>query len=737
MPQTIIRNTKYPSATSAWFVLFLLIFCAGQVYSQNPVATPTPADSDEVVKISTSLVQVDVTIVDSRGRVVKDIRPEEIEIYENGRKQQISNFSLISVNRPANTAPAKEVRKNNRGLEIPEPTKVLREGQVRRTIALVVDDLSVSFENAPNIRRSLRTFVDEQMGEGDLVAILRTGAGTGALQQFTSDKSILYAAIDRVKWNPRGNKGTSAFAPLRPTFSEMVEAEGYGVASDVDESFNASEANAMAIGTRGALRYIIGGMAELPGRKSIILMSEGWRLFDKSREGNFSQSNRFDTELGRLIEAANRASIVIYPLDVRGVVYTGITAADQLTTGNAAGGTPVPSPQRMAAVQANRKEALELSRDGMRTLAQETGGSAIFDTNDLAGGVRKILEDQSYYLIAYEPDSDTFDPEKRKFNSLDIKVLRSGVTVRHRQGFMNVAEESIAKRGVSDKASPSEQLKHALMSPFAVNELSLRLNALFGSAPQGDFVRSMLHVKGEDLKFSDAANGRKKAAFEVWAASFDDNGAIVEQIRKTYALTVKPENYKKIMDSGFTYFFIFPVKKPGPYQYRVAIRDTQSGKVGSASEFVQVPDLKKGRLSTSGIMLESLTSQAWAKLMDANAPVEASNSSEDTAIRKIRLGTVLRYGFDVYNAKLGAGQRPSLQSRIRVFLDGKMILDGPEIPVDLTGQNDMKHIAVNGAMNIGDKMQVGSYILQIVVTDTLANQKQQIATEQVEFEVVP
>ena len=83
----------------------------------------------------------------------------------------------------------------------------LRPEQVRRTIALVVDDLQLSFESTAYVRRMLKKFVDEQMQPGDLVAIIRTGSGIGALQQFTSDKQQLYAAIERVRWNMRGGAG--------------------------------------------------------------------------------------------------------------------------------------------------------------------------------------------------------------------------------------------------------------------------------------------------------------------------------------------------------------------------------------------------------------------------------------------------------------------------------------------------------------------------------------------------
>src|SRR5205085_8129921 len=93
------------------------------------------------------------------------------------------------------------------------PTPVKPE-QVRRTIALVVDDLTLSFESTYYVRRALKKFVDEQLQDGDLVAIIRTGAGIGALQQFTTDRRQLYAAIEKIRWNPVGNGNIGAFAPL-------------------------------------------------------------------------------------------------------------------------------------------------------------------------------------------------------------------------------------------------------------------------------------------------------------------------------------------------------------------------------------------------------------------------------------------------------------------------------------------------------------------------------------------
>lgn len=724
--------------------LLLAIFCLAQQASAQqstptPAKTPEPLDPD-VVKISTTLIQLDVTVVDDRGRVIKDLRRDEIEIYENGKKQPISNFSFVSAARPLTASEAKAAiaaEKAKIGRDpAPLPTVDLKPEQVRRTIALVVDDLFLSMESAYYTRRALRKFVDEQMIEGDFVAIVRTGAGTGALQQFTADKNVLYAAIERVKWNPSGRAGLSPFAPIRPSFQQLVVAEGASegtqAGAGAPDQFGEINTISYLTGTMGALKFIVEGMAELPGRKSVIMFSEGWNMFNAD---GFSEWSRLNSELGRIIETANRAAVVFYTVDARRVQYTGITAADQLSVPTASSGSIVPSPQRMAGIMNQRNAELQDSQAGMDTLAKETGGFSVRNTNDLAGGIKRVLEDQSYYLVGYEPDSESLEAEKRKFNKIEIKVLRKGLTARYRSGFFNVSDSTIAKQPAIEGGSPMFQLQRALMSPFAVNDLSLRLNALFGNSSEGTYVNSLLHIEAKDLSFSDEPDGSKKAVFDVWAASFGDKGVPTDQIRKTYTLSVQREGYQKILNEGFVYFFVFPVKKAGPYQYRVAIRDSQSGKIGSASQFIQIPDVKKGRITASSILIESHSAEDWAKLFDSNAALGRSTLQTDTALRGIKLGSVLRYGFEVYNAKLGSAGRPSLLSRVRVFRDGELVLDGQSVPVDLNGQTDIKRPQVAGALNLTENMLPGDYILQVIVTDTLAKKKEQVTAQHIQFEL--
>src|SRR6185503_1110589 len=166
--------------------------CLGSVsLGQRPDSSQSQKPSDgEVVRITTNLVQVDAVITDKNGKPITDLKPDELQLSEDNRTQKITHFSYVAADKsPSATTDGRDNR-------MPGPPSQLRPEDVRRTIALVVDDLGLSFQSTHYVRRALKQFVDQQMQAGDLVAIIRTSGGMGALQQFTADKRQLYAAID-------------------------------------------------------------------------------------------------------------------------------------------------------------------------------------------------------------------------------------------------------------------------------------------------------------------------------------------------------------------------------------------------------------------------------------------------------------------------------------------------------------------------------------------------------------
>lgn len=695
---------------------------------------PARPSDDDVVRITTNLVQVDAVITDKKGKLVTDLREDEVEIREDSQPQKITNFSFVALETPEVVQPPKPVDKVVDKAVPPTPAVRLRPEQVRRTIALVVDDLGLSFESTYYVRRALRKFLDQQMQDGDLVAIMRTGGGIGALQQFTSDKRQLYAAVEKVKWNPIGRGKIGAFAPIGDDGLRLSGRNAMETESDqrAGEDIDQFREDIFAVGTLGALNYIVRGLRELPGRKSVLLISDGIRIF------NFSDptwSSRILERLRRLTDLANRASVVIYTMDARGLQVLGLTAADSTS------GLTMDQVERQLS---NRRAEFFESQSGLTYLAQQTGGLAIRNNNDLNAGIKRVLEDQNgYYLIGYRPDESTFDSVsgRRKFHKLSLKVNRPGkFNVRMRNGFFGITDEE----AVPFRKTPQQQLIGALTSPFGSAGVQLKLTSLFANTQElGSFMRSIIHVDAGDLTFTKEPDGWHKAMFEIIAVTFGDNGVIIDQVNKGHSIRARNDVFERLLKEGFVYNVVVPLKKPGGHQLRVALRDDASERVGSASQFVEVPDIKKNRLALSGILVRGISEEIYKKQAllsneqrDANEQTNTTDPLAGAAVRQFQRSYVMEYGFVIYNAQIDKSTgKPNVKAQIRVFRNGEQVFDGKELPVE-SNQSDLKRLTAGGALQLGTDMIPGEYILQIIVTDSLANEKRRVATQWIDFEII-
>jgi VWFA-related protein len=591
----------------------------------------------------------------------------------------------------------------------------------------------------------LKKFVDEQMQTGDLVAIIRTSGGMGALQQFTSDKRQLYAAIERVKWFANGRAGVSAFAPLSGADLSNADAGDAQSNTSPSESLDQFREDVFAVGTLGALSYVVRGLRELPGRKSVLLVSDGIKIFNRDDP---SRSDRVLDALRRLTDQANRASVVVYTMDARGLQTLGLTAADD-TSGF--------SPQQLEQEMSNRRSDFFESQNGLNYLAQQTGGLAIRNSNDLTGGIKRVLEDQKgYYLIGYRPDESTFDQRtgRRRFHHLSLKITRPGkFNVRMRNGFFGVTDEELTA-----PQTPAQKMIGALVSPFGASGVHLQLTSFFiNDAKAGSVMRSMLHIDAHDLTFIDEPDDWHKCLFDIIAVTFGDNGVPVDQVSRTHTVRIRGESFKRVLRDGFVYVVTVPLKKAGAYQLRVALRDTDSQRIGSASQFIDVPDIKKNRLAVSSIIVKGLTTAEYPRNSPPtkpgdNAPppntqtnpatsqsegVEEGDAQAGPAVRHFHTGMVIQYFYLIFNAQLNkATNRPQLTTQVRVVRDGKLVFTGKEVPYDSNDQPDLKRLVVAGALQLGTELGPGEYSLQIIVNDLLANEKRRTVTQWIDFEVL-
>jgi VWFA-related protein len=708
--------------------LYFLIFLTFTATGQQPEPTPPANDKDDSIKISTTLIQIDATVTDKDGNIVKDLKPEDFEVYENGKKQEISNLSFISVDPQTNKLDVTASRKNSKNQPaIPVPPIKLKQEEVRRTYAIVVDDLGISFDNVTWVQHNLKKFVNEQMQDGDLVAIIRTGAGNGALQSFTSDRRQLLAAIDKIRWNPQGRGGISTFSPIGMDLKDQLQGIGksnvQGGKEDKEflQQVEDFRRNNFSVGTLGALNYVIRGMRELPGRKSLLLISEGFVF----RNPDGSRNQVFDA-MQVLADQANRSSVVIYTLDPRGLQIPGMFSAEDNVT-------DVFPDSPGSAAREDREAKFNQSLQSLRYLSYQTGGFPFDNQNGLGKGILKAVNDQnSYYLIGYHPDEETFDPKKNKFNKLEVKVLRPGLKIRYRSGFFNIAEEKI-QQAAQKTQTPQQKLISALISPFGASDINLDLYSIFYNDEKNrNFIRSLVVIDANDLTFT-LADGLYHAKFEAVAAVFDINGARADNGIGTHNLKFTPEQMSKIREKGIVYDLPVPIVKSGAYQFRIAVRDIVTGKIGAVSQYIEVPNLKKNKVTLSNFVLDNFTPEEWKKFTRGEF---SGNPLVNSTARRYKRGTVLRYSYAIYNAQPDRARKPQLEIQMRLLRDGKVILDDVPVPFDAKGQTDLARIEASDALILGNDLTPGTYILQVIVYDKTAAENNRFGTQFVEFDII-
>jgi len=781
----------------------LLINVFGQ-QPQQPAPVPSPQPSptpqrqeqdDEVVRITTNLVQVDVVVTDRDGNQVTDLGVGDFEIMENGRPQSLTNFSYITTAAPTKTdamaaASPAATPKSGRGTTPIVPPAQLRPDQVRRAIALVVDDLRMSAEGISSTRNALRKYVDEQVQPGDLVAIIRTSAGIGALQQFTSDRRQLHAAIERVRMLTRAGSRVGAFTSINtleqletqtnapPTESvgnvpesEAARAQRGGVDRE-GRAVRLSEFRdtLFTVGTIGALNYVVRGLRELPGRKAVVLFSDGISIFDTNADSQ-DRNERVLAALRQLVDHASRASVVFYPIDTRGVQPNSPTAADNTSGSPAApsgagpGGTVsgiVGMRPDMVGQQVLSQRSGEMfeGQNGLNYLARETGGLTLFNNNNLNRGIRRALDDISgYYLLGYRPEETTFDQGtgKRRYHKLSIKVKnRSNLRVRTRGGFIGVADE-LAR----DKArSRSEQLMAALLSPFSAGGVNVQLTSFFiNEAASGSTVRSVILMDARNLTFTRQPDGQQESVLDIIGVTIGEDGQVVDQMSRIETIRARPATVQRFLREGMAYGVTVPVARPGAYQLRIAVRDAATGRIGSASQYIEVPKVGKDRLALSSLVISgdkqradrtliaddmirsvmggfNSSAQRQARVM---AGGEGMMGLEDPqagpASRRFRQGMFLNYACIVYNARGDGAKRPQLTTQIRVFHEGQEVFAGEVSPLEIGDQTDMTRLVVAKRLQLGTVLTPGDYMLHLTVTDTLASGKQSTATNWIDFKI--
>lgn len=701
-----------------------------QLSAQTQQPPPPPKErkpaADEIIRITTELVQTDVVVINKNDQIVSDLKLEDFEIFENGKKQDLQFMEFVSIDEPGRSEGLANIARiaPEKIATVPNVAPDITTTSVRRVIGFIIDDITIPVKDISRVRDLLTDFVDTKMANGDLVAIIRTFGGQGVFDRFTADPAVLRRAISQIGTRSvppyLAYGGPEAGRVQRPPSMEGVQDRSEnigdltietGLFPDApSEGVNQVAKSYMALTVS---RVVVDSLKDVPGRKNLVLLSGGLPMFDYNKEGQVAGA--ISDLFQELVDNATRAGVVINTMDIRGLTTAGAVAAFGDTPGKSAlgGGTLAgddTNPNFGRGADLNLLGSKSLTNElTLRALAGNTGGVSVVNSNNFDAGLEKILKrSRSYYRLAYRP-SEKFD---NKFRKVEVKVRRSGTQVFGNAGYLAREEATRTKE---------EQILRAAISPLAKRDLDVtaEVQYMFAVNNQADLTVNAF-INPRKLEFKRIGD-KYQTSFDVVGFVFDQLGRSRGGISQTVNAELSEENYQRTLKAGLAYTANTQLA-PGYYQLRLVVRETGTGKLGTVARYFEVPDLSQKRLTMSSILLYEVSPSGAKKAPEQLAANRTISRKQD-----------LRYAGVIYNAKTEGG-KPQVTSRLIISVGDKILFEEPEQRVETPGSTPGQLVRV-GQLALA-KVPPGRYILSLVVKDPLADKNRQIISRSVDFTVV-
>ena len=537
-------------------------------------------------KAEVEYVEVDALVTDQSGALVRDLKKEDFQIFEDGKSQSIAGFAFIEI--PVETGDRLSTASQ-------QPDVASNEQPFAgRVYVLILDALHTAPERAPRVKRAAQQFIDKYLAANDLMAVLHNGGSSAGSQEFTSDKRLLSAAVDRFM----GQKLVSATLARNEQFYA-----GASVANGTIEDPLDAERGFNARATTRVLTEVADKLSAIRGRrKSILFVSEGLDYDITDVMNNRSAGIVLDG-IRDAIAAATRSNVSIYAIDPRGLTTLGDDTievgmfADQrpITAQDTPDATPEAMQRQTGIGMSSLRNELQVSQDSLRTLSDETNGFAAVNANDFNAAFERIVSaNSSYYVLAYYPPSGKRDG---KFHRIEVRTSRPGLTIRARRGY--VVPKSNAKDQRTGNNDVSPQLMRALTSIVPATGLKMRLYAapFLGTGANASVLLG-LELRGADLALAD--NSRLDLAY----VSLDSSGE-TRTDKESFTLKQLPPDAKaRIKQTGIRFLKRLNLP-PGRYQLRVGVYDTANGAIGTVMYDLDVPAFSKLPFSMSGLLVTS------------------------------------------------------------------------------------------------------------------------------------
>jgi VWFA-related protein len=578
--------------------LLLVGLLAAGVFSGVPAAVGQGSGEREIatqdvqapfkVQVQRNMVVVRAIVRDSNGRPVPRLRKEDFRLWDNGKPQEIDQFSAESSSRPSVTArPASGEEKESGEEAASQPGAV--NTTARNFQALYFDDTQMTFEDIVHARDAADRYLAATLAAVDRAGIFTT-SGQGNLD-FTDDRSKLHEALFKLRPRPTIATDTNSCPDIGnyqaylivqqhdPTATDIAAQEWIQcncvgmpqmcssqaanmVQGEAARVLNVWETQSEAV-LRG-LEQVIRRTALLPGQHSVIFLSPGFLLYN------------LESQISEIADRALRASVVVSALDPRGL-YVIIPGGDASRQTNVIASRP----DLMARKQQIINQGLSLAEDVLSDLAGDTGGQFFHISNDLDKGFRQVgtLSDV-YYVLAFSPRDLKFDG---RFHKLKVGLVNpAGLTIQARRGYF------APKKSVDTATRAKEEIEEAVYSQDELRELPVDVHTQFYKVNEAEARLAVLtHLDLSSVRFRKEQD-RHLNKLTFLTVLFDRDGNYVMGKEKVIEFHLRDATLAKLTRTGITLKTEFDLK-PGTYQVRQIVRDSEAGQLSGLNRTVEIP----------------------------------------------------------------------------------------------------------------------------------------------------
>lgn len=656
---------------------------------------------------TTNVVIVNVTVLDRNGKPIENLTKDDFELFEDGKPQKLQavdfqhlkDAALPPVDSPEAQPPPPPKGYNPDREKAAIQTSMLSKYQDRRLMVLLFDFSSMQPAEQIRAKNAAIKFLNSQMTASDTVSIMVYGNSLQTVLDFTSDRDLLINTINKFRIGDSSENATFA-----DEGADSQDQSGQFVADETE--FNIFNADLKLAALEDAARQL----GQYPEKKALIYISSGL------------QKNGVDNQvqLRATANTAIRSNVSFYPIDARGL--SALVPGGDATTVGAVGNELF-----SGSSQQSLKNNFNNQQETLETLARDTGGKALLDSNDLTDGIRQVQQDfSSYYVLSYVSSNSAQDG---KYRRIQVKLAPKDATLRakldYRQGYFGPT--TFARMNDADKEA---QLAQALQSDNPVTDLPVAVEIdYFRLEKDKYFAPISVKIPGSALAFH-SKGAKQGTELDFIAEVFDARNRPAATVRDTIPLKIDSDTAGQVVRKSIQYDTGVTLT-PGTYKLRFVARENGQGKTGTFETPFTIPDLASGQaLRVSSVILsnqrEPVTQQMAGvkndkKLMAINPLIDDGQKLLPNVTRVFHPGQNVIVYVEVYDPTIPASlpenfRRADVEASVALYQKDKKVFETE--PVRANRLNDKRVGTLPVWLQVpASKLQLGEYQCQINLID--------------------